>query len=280
MMTETLSATPAASPGQVLAAIKSASLETGSDFDYLLTTALRESNLDNKAKSKSSSATGLFQFIDQTWLSLVKRYGSRHGLEHLADAISQTASGRYEVESPAAKSAILALREDPEISALMAGEAAVATERSLEFSLGREVGTGELYAAHFLGKHGARRLIGLNEQNSAARADLAFPKAAKTNRAVFYHADGRPKTVSEVHAWALGQPVTPPPAAQQSIQIAAAENASDGSAARGSAFAQSMSVSAGFDRALPRAPLVLSANVLEILSAFAAPPLAFAKHQT
>ena len=100
MTTEMLSAARAASPSEVLAAIKSASRETGSDFAYLLATAQRESNLDNTAKSKGSSAAGLFQFIDQTWLSLIKRHGGEHGLGQYADAISRTDSGRLVVGSP------------------------------------------------------------------------------------------------------------------------------------------------------------------------------------
>ena len=214
----------------MLAAIKSASRETGSDFAYLLATAQRESNLDNTAKSKGSSATGLFQFIDQTWLSLIKRYGGEHGLGHYADAISRTESGRLVVGTPETKSAILALREDPEISALMAGEAAAATKQSLECALGRAVCAGELYAAHFLGEGGAKRLIALNEQHSGARADLAFPEAAKANRNVFYHADGRAKTVGEVHAWAMGEhPASPAPAQQPQLAVASeAPRASNG----------------------------------------------------
>ena len=144
MTTELLIAARAANPSDVLAAIKSASRATGSDFDYLLATARRESNLDNTAKSKSSSAAGLFQFIDQTWLSLIKRYGSEHGLGRYADAIARTDTGRLVVGSPEAKSAILALREDARISGFMGGEGAAATKRSLEYSLGRSIGSGEL----------------------------------------------------------------------------------------------------------------------------------------
>src|SRR6185503_12551951 len=139
MTTESINAARAASPTAIVAAIRSASQETGSDFDYLLSIAQRESNLDNTAKSKGSSATGLFQFIDQTWLSLIKRYGKDHGLGHYADAISRTESGRLVVGSAETKSAILALRENPEISALMAGEAVAATKQSLECALGRSV---------------------------------------------------------------------------------------------------------------------------------------------
>ena len=297
MTTEMLSAARAASPLQVLAAIKSASRETGSDFAYLLATAQRESNLDNTAKSKGSSATGLFQFIDQTWLSLIKRYGGEHGLGHYADAISRTESGRLMVGAPETKSAILALREDPEISALMAGEAAAATKQSLECALGRAVCAGELYAAHFLGERGAKRLIALNEQHAGARADVAFPEAAKANRNVFYHADGRAKSVGEVHAWAMGEhPAAPAPAQQPQLAVASeAPRASNGMSAstvparpvraetddqfgiaiRGSRFVFTGDTIPNDAPLLPRSPLNLSAGLLDIFAAaFAAPSLA------
>jgi len=297
MTTEMLSAARAANPSEVLAAIKSASRETGSDFAYLLATAQRESNLDNTAKSKSSSATGLFQFIDQTWLSLIKRYGSGHGLGHYAEAISRTDSGRLAVGSPALKSAILALREDPEISALMAGEAASETKKSLECALGREVCAGELYAAHFLGESGAKRLIALNEQRSGTPADLAFPEAAKSNRNVFYHADGRAKTVGEVHAWALGEHAPSPAPAQQPQLIVASEtqrlsknapaatasarsvrddaDGQFGIAVRGSRFVFTGDTRPNDAPVLPHSPLNLSAGLLDIFAAaFAAPSLA------
>src|SRR5262245_28980208 len=107
-MTTEISNTPrTASSSVVLAAIETASRKTGSDFDYLLATARRESNLDNTAKSKSSSASGLFQFIDQTWLSLIKRYGADHGLGRYAEGITRTESGRLVVGSPEMRSARL-----------------------------------------------------------------------------------------------------------------------------------------------------------------------------
>jgi hypothetical protein len=298
MTIEILGSAPAANTTDVVAAIKSASRETGSDFDYLLATARRESNLDSTAKSKSSSATGLFQFIDQTWLSLIKRYGGRHGLGQYADAITRTESGRFAVATPETKSAILALREDPKSSALMAGEAASATRQSLECALGRTVCSGELYAAHFLGEGGARRLIALNAQHAGARADLAFPDAAKANRSVFYHSDGRAKTVGEVHAWAVGEPASTPIRTQQPMMVATSDapktsrgmpavsastrvvrndaEESFGITVRGSRFVFT-GVSEGNDGAtatLPRPPLALSAGVLEILAALTSPSLA------
>jgi len=190
----------------VLAALRTAAHKTGLDFDYLLNTAMRESKLDAQAKSRNSSASGLFQFIDQTWLGLVKQYGERYGLGSYAGAIQQTGNGRYVVASDNTKAAILALRQDPELSAVMAGESAKQTKQSLECALGRKVCGGELYAAHFLGTSGARNLIQLSESNPNIRADIAFPQAAKANKVMFCHADGTAKTVGEVYASVVNRP--------------------------------------------------------------------------
>lgn len=64
MVAEIQSVKAIAGPESVVAALRQASASTGFDFDYLLSTAMRESSLQPQAKSKSSSATGLFQFID------------------------------------------------------------------------------------------------------------------------------------------------------------------------------------------------------------------------
>src|SRR4051812_18340702 len=92
---------------EVLAALQAASRKTGLDFDYLLHTAMRESSLNSQAKSKSSSASGLFQFIDQTWLGLVKQFGERYGLGGYAGAIQKSTDGKYTVASADTKAAIL-----------------------------------------------------------------------------------------------------------------------------------------------------------------------------
>ena len=63
-----------------------------------------------------------------------------------------------------ARQSILALRKDPQISALMAGEYAKSTQGAMRAALGREVCGGELYAAHFLGPDAACKLIRLAGQ--------------------------------------------------------------------------------------------------------------------
>jgi hypothetical protein len=194
---------------EVLSALHQASAATGSDFDYLLGTAMRESSLKPQAKSASSSAAGLFQFVSQTWLGMVKTYGAKYGLGSYADAITKGAGGHYHADNSADRQAILALRTDPKISALMAGEYAKETKDHLQSQLGREVGSGELYAAHFLGAGGACKLIEMKDRQPGASAAQCFPAAAEANRSVFFNHDGSAKTVSQVYDWAVRQPRVP-----------------------------------------------------------------------
>jgi hypothetical protein len=54
-------------------------------------------NLNPKAQASTSSARGLYQFIEQTWLGTVKEAGNAFGYGKYADAITKSDSGRYSV---------------------------------------------------------------------------------------------------------------------------------------------------------------------------------------
>jgi hypothetical protein len=190
----------------VVAALKNAAAETGSDFSYLLGTAMRESSLKTNAQSTTSSAGGLFQFVDQTWLGLMKNHGAKYGLGSMAQAINVTADGRYHADNDSDRGKILSLKKDPQISALMAGEYTRSTQGAMEANLGRQVCGGELYAAHFLGADGACKLIRGTVATPSASAAQLFPDAASANRDVFFHADGSTKSLREVYDWAMREP--------------------------------------------------------------------------
>jgi hypothetical protein len=190
----------------VLAALKDAAAATGSDFSYLLGTAMRESSLKTNAQSTTSSAGGLFQFLDQTWLGLVKTHGAKYGLGSLAQVISVTQDGRYHADNDADRGMILSLKKDPRISALLAGEYARSAQGTMEADLGRPICGGELYAAHFLGADGACKLIRGTASTPNASAAQLFPDAAGANRDVFFHGDGSAKSLREVYDWAMQQP--------------------------------------------------------------------------
>jgi hypothetical protein len=190
---------------RVTGAIRDAAKVTGAGFEYLLNTAVRESNLDPAAKAKSSSATGLFQFIDQTWLGTMKQSGAALGYAKYANAITQTSSGRYTVADPAVRQEILALRKDPTANALMAGAFANANAKVLTERLGRKPTDGELYMAHFLGASGASRFISAAEAHPNAKAADLFPRAAQANNAIFYDKQGAAKSLKQVYAGLVGR---------------------------------------------------------------------------
>jgi hypothetical protein len=189
--------TPAADRS-VIGALSRAAQRTGADFSYLLQTAMRESSLDPKAQAATSSASGLFQFVEQTWLGTVKQHGSEHGLSGYADAITMGNDGRFHVADPGVRQEILALRQDPEVSATMAGEMTNDVRQTMESALGRGVTSGELYAAHFLGPKGAIKLIKAAESTPQASASILFPEAAQANRRIFFTKNGDERTVASV----------------------------------------------------------------------------------
>lgn len=173
-------------PAGVAGAIQQASAKTGVDFAYLVQQAGAESSFNPAAKAGSSSASGLYQFIESTWMSMVEKYGEKHGIE---------TEGKSKKE-------ILALRNDPEASSLMAAEFASENKKFLNDHWGGKIGSTELYFAHFLGAGQAASFLSARDENPLGEAAIQFPQAAKANRNVFYDtATGRPKTLDEVYAF-------------------------------------------------------------------------------
>ena len=183
----------------VRAAIAQAASSTGVDFTYLLAQAKSESGLDPTAQASSSSAAGLYQFIDQSWLGVLKKHGAEHGLGWAADSIAYQ-GGRWRVTDPSAKQAIFALRKDPTASALMAGAFAADNANGLAQSLGRAPSGTDLYFAHFLGLQGATKFLQAADIQPDASAAALFPREASANSGIFYAKSGAPRSLSEVYA--------------------------------------------------------------------------------
>lgn len=185
---------------RIFAAVETAARRTGADFAYLMDKASAESNFDPAARAKSSSATGLYQFIEKTWLQMVADTGHKYGLEKYADQIAVGGDGRLSVADPKVKQEILDLRKNPEISALMAGEFAQANKDYLEtHGAGGEIGSTELYLAHFLGAGSAAKFLNGMAYDPKSSAATLFPKAAAANKNVFFGKDGAPKTLQQIY---------------------------------------------------------------------------------
>ena len=218
--------------GVVEAAIQRASNATGVDFTFLMKTANRESSFNPKAHAPTSSAAGLFQFTEQTWLSTLKQHGSKYGYARYADLVSKGSDGRYHVDGSEARQAVMDLRLDPHAASLMAGELTSDHASYLKGRTGRNPTSGELYAAHFLGPQGSAKLIEAAQLRPGISAASLFPDAAQANKAIFYR-DGRAATVGEVyanltHSAGGGSPATQAPTARPSegfVQYASARQA-------------------------------------------------------
>ena len=188
------------SRARIAGAIKQAANTSGASFEYLLTTAKMESDFNPTAGASTSSAHGLFQFIDQTWLGTVKEAGAQLGYGNYADAITKSSDGSYSVSDPTARRAIMKLRDDPAAASSMAAVLTQSNSFKLTGMIGRRPTDGELYMAHFMGVGGAAKLISNAEDNPQASGARLFPNAAAANRSIFYDRTGRARSISEVYS--------------------------------------------------------------------------------
>jgi hypothetical protein len=170
---------------RVAGAIKQAASSSGTSFEYLLTTAKMESDFNPTAG--------------------VKEAGAQFGYGNYADMITKSSDGSYSVADPAARKAIMKLRDDPTVASAMAAALTQSNSFRLTGMIGRRPTDSELYMAHFMGVGGAAKLIANAEDNPRASAARLFPNAAAANRSIFYdRASGRARSVSEVYS-VLGQ---------------------------------------------------------------------------
>jgi hypothetical protein len=172
--------------GSVRGAIAQAAQSSGVDFNYLLGQARLESGMNPTARAATSSATGLYQFTNSTWSQTLSRHGAALGLSPQALA------------DPAAHAQLMALRNDPQASSMMAAAMAGDNQVALSGALGRAPSSGELYLAHFLGADGAVKFLSAMASNPTQSAAALLPKAAAANRAVFFDASGAPRSLAQV----------------------------------------------------------------------------------
>ncbi|MBI1272649.1 MAG: hypothetical protein GC131_00995 [Alphaproteobacteria bacterium] len=210
---------------RIAAAIKHASDATGVDFTYLMNKAAQESGMRADAKASTSSATGLFQFIEQTWLQMVKNHGAKHGLGEVADKVITTASGAVSISDRALRREVLELRKNPELSAAMAAELANENKQQLQKTVGGKIGKTELYMAHFLGPNAAAKFIDANRSAPGTDAASLLPEAAQANKGVFYNADGSHRTVGAIYKRFAGVMNRTPVIAETGSMVAAAASA-------------------------------------------------------
>lgn len=129
-----------------------------------------ESGDNPNAQSKTSSASGLFQFTNKTWADMVNKYGAQTGIG-LRD------------------------KANPDAQRTMAGLLAKDNVQYLQKTIGRVPTKGELYAAHVLGGPGAAKLINADPNREAI---MLFPRQVlDANRTLFFNGK-QPRTVAQL----------------------------------------------------------------------------------
>ena len=103
---------------EIMQSLKEASAKTGVDFDFLVAQATAESGLRGAvhARQRHSSAAGLFQFNEQTWMEMMRQHGANHGVADLAGRITTLSDGRLGTTDRALDNKILDLRKDVRLS--------------------------------------------------------------------------------------------------------------------------------------------------------------------
>lgn len=174
-----------ASPEVVEEALQRAAQATGFNAGVLRRIAERESRLDSTASNPLSSARGLMQFTQGTWLEVVRDFGPRHGLNRQAEALVTDRDGNIGARNWRELQGILRLREDPHLSAILAAERLKKVRPTLEEAQGRTASPADLYLAHLLGPTGARQFLAA-VRDTPSRSSLAVVgNAAKPNPGIF-----------------------------------------------------------------------------------------------
>jgi hypothetical protein len=149
----------------------------------------RGTNIMGADGKPTSTATGLFQFTNSSWLEMAKK-------PELAATIKSATGVDLSAMSDEQK---LELRKDPRMSTIVAAASADANRRALESTLRRPVNDAELYMAHFLGPAGATALITQYTANGDAPAASVLPTAAAANKPVFYTKNGEALSTKQVY---------------------------------------------------------------------------------
>lgn len=170
----------------------------GVDPRLLMAIADKESSFVVRARASTSSATGLFQFIDSTWLHAVRDFGPRFGLDAEARALESGAGGSS-IADEAARQRILDMRNDAFLSTLFAAALLRREKEKLSARLGRPLSDAEVYLVHFLGPAGAQKFLSVLADKPKTGAANLLPQAARSNRPIFFTTHKRkPRSLSVV----------------------------------------------------------------------------------
>lgn len=165
----------AGSHGDIKAIIADAATKVGVDPTVMQVIAAQESGLNPNSKAKTSSATGLFQFINSTWKGMTSQYGAKYGL------------------SPSSSPT------DPEANALMGAQLMKVSLDNLKKVKPNPTPL-DGYMSHFLGTGGGPKMTAALEKSPNAPAtNFASEGQVKANKSLFY-SNGQPVSVQGLYS--------------------------------------------------------------------------------
>ncbi len=185
----------------VVERVVEAANKTEMDPALLMAIADKESSFSTTAKAHTSSASGLFQFVEKTWFKALKNFGHRYGREEEAKAIAGGEDLPPSV-TPHKRAQILNLRNDPYLSAALAAEMLKKDGAKIAEKIGRQLTAGETYLIHFLGPEDTERFMTAMKTSPQMSAAALLPRPARANKPIFYEQQGRrlkDRSLSEVH---------------------------------------------------------------------------------
>jgi len=168
------------------------------NFATLLAQAAAESNFKSTAENTATGAAGPFQFVQGTWLDLMRKHGLKLGVK--SDLVAQIkrdpTTGHLTVSDPKARQALLDLRHDLDLSARTATQYLDENRASLGRQLGRTATDAEVQMSFLLGANGAARLIKTAASDPGKPVDEVLPKAVAANHSLFVEKDGQTRSAS------------------------------------------------------------------------------------
>lgn len=164
---------------KVNSCIYQAAQRTGVPYAELMAVAAAESSFNPNAGARTSSAKGLFQFIDSTWVQTYNRYGPNG----------------TRVKNPNVKNKVF----DTCSNALM-GAYYIKENKAELAAAGLPTGPTEVYMLHFLGPAGGKKFLrGVRSNPNAPSTSSVRPAAVNSNRTIFYKKGGQLRTNREVY---------------------------------------------------------------------------------
>lgn len=162
-------------PVQVIKAVAKAS---GVDENLMLGIAYQESGLKTNAGAKGSSAKGLFQFVDGTWISAVDKYATRAGLDPVL-----LKRGMGTANDP---------RFNPVWNTIMAAFHLTDMYKQAKKDLGRDPLPEEVYMYHGFGAGGAKYFLSKRDNEDSVAVTLGSSiKNYPSSNPYWFYPDGK-----------------------------------------------------------------------------------------